>query len=223
MLLELEHGIVFVQQAGQTLYMPPFCTHVSMGIENCTSAYYYVATATQFPAALKHIPWRVAVIRREAPEMHQTQLADYASAILYTLEQVLRGDFDKALNIVALHKNMCDSWNENKDKVYALCAAIEDPTKADGFKDGFKRAWIEFLERKCVLQENGKKLATCQLCKNPINKMSGNKADRLVRHFLQKHWPRADANGVQEAVDKVEIARFTEGKAHQIGKARKGA
>jgi hypothetical protein len=191
----LRHGIVLVQKPGQVLMLPPFWIHTTFCIETSVHASYMIATALKDVERLAYTDLFVAVMRLwPNKEKEQAELIKHATSLAHHLQTVLNGKFShfKPTSVI---QELCKEWDTRvqdnsplRDKVNALCAAIEDDEERRKIEDVFQAAWMAFLEGK------RRKDPACRLCGMRVDKMPGNdKASRrLEMHFLWQHWVEAD-------------------------------
>jgi hypothetical protein len=182
----LKHGIVLVQKPGQVLMLPPFWIYATFCFETSVHASYMIATALEYVDRLAYTDLFVAVMRLwPNKEKKQTELFKHASCLVNHLQIVLDSKFSH-FKPTPVIQELCKKWDTRapdnsslKDKVNALCAAIEDV---------FHAARMAFLEGK------RRKNPACRLCGMRVEKMPVNDKAllSLEMHFLWQHWVEAD-------------------------------
>lgn len=193
-ILDMDSGVVFIQKAGETVVMPPFWPHPSLGVETAVCATFYVAKAVFLPMRMKNIGlWQLANRYWNDTELEQYHLVCCAANLEH-----FRLVMGKEVHGVdeATCKELCTDWDVVKHSIYSLCAAITDAGKAEKLVMGFKTVWSDFLEKH--VQKN----RSCRICSTPISYLPGPRAeyydnstddtrlrDRIWEHFSSAHWP----------------------------------
>jgi hypothetical protein len=181
---ELQHGIAIIQQAGETLMLPPFWSHVAFCIETCVSAECFLATGWKYVDRLVNVELSLSVIGMwPSSETAQVELVKYATSLadhfgLVFGNKIKHFKGDKAI------AEVCVKWDRGiSGHVGRLCEGIAEDGERERIRDVFMGAWMTFLEAK------RKKKAECRICHAKVQIMpyEGTPTERLERHFIDVH------------------------------------
>ncbi|KAF1851992.1 uncharacterized protein K460DRAFT_362764 [Cucurbitaria berberidis CBS 394.84] len=198
---ELEGGIIFVQNEGECLCIPPFCPMMSFATKTSVLGTYSTITYDNYISMLRKLPLLKAWFTTElAGERKQSE---FNCAMLKALDLMLNGEIDPeagefddtyklSFTENGLLRTLLCTWDEVKDDVVALIG----PMDAKVMKD----IWSAFL-----IESKGRE---CKICGKTIR----NKQKLMRKHFVDNHWPKQK---VTERIDSMEVLEGDEGEGHE--------
>ncbi|KAJ4319902.1 hypothetical protein N0V94_003674 [Neodidymelliopsis sp. IMI 364377] len=183
-----QHGIAIVQQAGQTLVLPPFWIAASVTTQTSVSCAYHIATAMAFAERIKFLENFLVTIHLWPlgdPE-GQRRLLVFATEFIEHLNDVFADSFAhySASKVII---EICRQYELLRTGLRRVFDAIEDKAIVRGLENNYRAVWLKFLEQK------RKKTPACRLCHVRIQNMPGGSSptDRLRQHFVDFHCVRS--------------------------------
>lgn len=185
----LRHGIVIVQQAGQTLLLPPFWAHIVFCPETTVSGGHLITTAIKFPERLLHLELYQTVLSIWPDRVkQQCELLRYLETMAVHMRMVIGEEMQYSDHINVI-KGVCGAWREQHAQFAAMCKAIEDKDDRHRVALIVITAWTNFLESR------RKKKPVCRLCNVRIEHMTQKPGETphkiLMRHFMVQHFDLA--------------------------------
>ncbi|KAJ8109978.1 hypothetical protein OPT61_g7051 [Boeremia exigua] len=189
-LRRFQSGIAIMQQAGQTLIVPPFWMTLSLATQTSISCTHHVATAVVFPQRIKNINNFLTTnqLWLQEDEIGQHRLVTFATGMTGDLETVLADAIPRYKGHRAIAE-ICQEYETLRDGLRRILDAVEDKAIVRGLENKYRATWLKFLEAK------SKKRTTCRLCKVRIQDMptEGTAVDRLRQHFVDFHCLRSES------------------------------
>lgn len=183
-----QHGIVIVQQAGQTLMLPPFWTAASISTQTSVSCAYHVATACVFPERIKHLDefLTTTCLWPFGNPNGQYVIVAFATELIEHLQVILVDKFPQ-YNAGKTIADVCRAYESLQSGLRSILDAMEDKAVVRGLENEYRAAWLKILEQK------RKKTSACRLCHVRIQNMptGGTPTDRLRQHFVDFHCLRS--------------------------------
>ncbi|KAF2648835.1 hypothetical protein K491DRAFT_611964 [Lophiostoma macrostomum CBS 122681] len=172
---DLSGGVAFVQQAGETLHLPPFCPIIGLVMETAVLVRYAAVTESSFISMCRNIPlykawWNTEICAEE-------KQACFAKALCDCITHILQGEFDD-INMEALKHPITPKgflptflhvWDDIKEDV----VSVMDANSAEELK----HVWNEFL--------NSSTTQTCLICGV---RCRPDRNHNRSQHFENKHW-----------------------------------
>jgi hypothetical protein len=184
----LEGGMIFVQNEGDGLRLPPFTLVTGLAITTSVLAGHSHVTAEDFIEMLPKLPLLKAWFQTEL-DGQRKQSEFNASCLLY-LDLILNGDPEDEdrnsmklpLTKIGLLSTLLKVWDSIKNDLAAMMGPADGKT--------MENIWEAFLTE-AVGRE-------CPLCSKRVTRILRKK------HFLERHWPEvkeAERNDSMEAVE----------------------
>ena len=177
----MEGGMFFVQNAGETVRIPPFCPGFVFSLETSTCSYWQVLTAPKIPLRLKNIAFSSTQLAKRSEAAQQNDRPEFAEELLSSIEIAFRNDLED-YNCDAIVTEIIDMWGNIEDELHAQA-------RISNSKDWGEK--IGDLWAKHTLMDNKKSNQKCSLCDRDwkwYNKSYSMLEDTLRDHFLKEHW-----------------------------------
>ncbi|KAJ4381226.1 hypothetical protein N0V86_003575 [Didymella sp. IMI 355093] len=144
-----QRGILIVQQAGQSLVMPPFWTATAISTQIAVSATYHATTATALVERIKHISDFRLTCRLDLSEktQEQSRLILFASELVDHLQRVLEDAYAHC-KISKVITEICREYETLRTGLRQMLPAINDKAIARGLGNKSRAVWLRFLEEK---------------------------------------------------------------------------
>ncbi|KZM18833.1 uncharacterized protein EKO05_0006620 [Ascochyta rabiei] len=187
-LVNFQHGIAIIQQAGQTLILPPLWMTVCVSTQTSVSSAYHVSTAMVFTDRIKYLDDFLATAHLwpAGEEQGQRHVVAFATEFVEDLQEVLADSFPH-YNASKLITEICQQHEVLRNNLRRVLDAIEDKAVVRGLENKYRATWLALLEQK------RKKSSACRLCKLRVEHMpaGGSPTDRLRQHFIDLHCLRS--------------------------------
>ncbi|KAF2107335.1 hypothetical protein BDV96DRAFT_606661 [Lophiotrema nucula] len=183
MINDLEGGIAFVQQAGETAYIAPFCCFASFSIPTSTSAERYITiAANKYLMRLQNLPVYLAWNKLYQDNFQQTRLSEYMKILADDLNRIMGKsipDCDTSATIIQI----CQAWDRVKCGVIKACAEIWNEKHREEVFESFETAWLR------IMTGENRKDNLCPICaREMVADDTRTQAGKALAHFTFVHW-----------------------------------
>ncbi|KAF3008870.1 hypothetical protein E8E13_011013 [Curvularia kusanoi] len=179
-----EHGIIFIQSAGETLILPPFWMATALCTVTAVSCTFHIATALTFEERLKQIGnFRLTTQIDLSDDTQGPQiLFSFANDLLEHLRAILKNNFT-ACDVGQVTINICRDYETYRTSFRSIFQASGNRAVAQELEGKYRTIWLDFIEKK------RKQKAACRLCNLRIQDMptGDSPTDRLRQHFIDFH------------------------------------
>lgn len=174
---QLEGGIIFIQEKGEGLRLPPFCPILNLPLQTAVLASYSDLTVENFLSMLPKIPLMDAWYKTELSG--ETKHSAFNASLLKFMDHLLNGTLDPEtgevddthkleLNEEGLLDQLLNTWETSKKGIADMLGSNDAQVLAN--------IWSDFL-----IKSKGRE---CKICKKRIN----NKSKQMLKHFQEHHW-----------------------------------